>query len=82
MPSVFPDDWSGAIARTRTLPNCVTAVEVLGQGEAIRVRLHDRTAFELAAAALAPLAAGVDAQEAVSDAIYRETLARQWTQPR
>ncbi|WP_375275582.1 hypothetical protein [Methylorubrum thiocyanatum] len=80
--SAFPDDWFGAIARTRTLPNCVTAVEVLGAGEAIRVRLHDRTAFELAAAALAPLAAGGDARDAVSDAIYRETLARQRTPTR
>ena len=70
-------DWSGAIARTRVLPNCVVAVEVLGAGEAIRCRLHDRSTFDLAAAALAPLAAGGDAQQAVVDAIYRECLARQ-----
>jgi hypothetical protein len=80
----FPDghDWSGAVERTYHLPNCVVRVEALGQGEAIRVHLHDRRSFELTAAALAPLVAGGDAQQALTDAIYRETLARQWTQPR
>ncbi|MGE7156733.1 hypothetical protein ACQKJ1_23700 [Methylorubrum rhodesianum] len=57
------------------------AVEVLGQGEAIRVHLHSRKTFELTAE-LAPLVTGGDAQHALVDAIYRETLARQWTQPR
>lgn len=73
----LPDDWSGAIARTYHLPNCVVAVEVLGQGEAIRVHLHNRRTFELTATELAPLVTGGDAGKALVDAIYRETLARQ-----
>jgi hypothetical protein len=75
----FPDghDWSGAVERTYHLPNCVVRVEVLGQGEAIRVHLHNRATFDLAAADLAPLVTGGDAQHALIEAIYRETLARQ-----
>lgn len=80
MPSetpAFPDDWSGAIERTYCLPNCVVAVTVSPAADAVTVRLHDRTTYVLRAADLPPLVTGGDARQALVEAIYRETLARQ-----
>lgn len=75
--TAFADDWSGGLARTLHLPNNAVAVEVLGAGEAIRVRLRDGTACVLSAAEVSTLAAGETAQHAIRESIYRACLARQ-----
>jgi hypothetical protein len=77
MPPAFPDDWSGAMARTFSLPNNVVSVAVADEADAVTIRLHDGTTYVLRAADVGPVAPGADAREAVSEAVYRTCLAHQ-----
>lgn len=79
-PPAFPDDWSGEMARTFSLPNNVVAVA--DAADAVTVRLHDGTTYVLRAADVGPVAPGADAREAVSEAVYRTCLAHQRTPAR
>jgi hypothetical protein len=67
--AAFPDDWSGGLA------NGAAAVEVLGAGEAIRVRRPDGTTCVLRAADVRPTP-GQDARAAVGEAIRLACLAQ------